>query len=105
MRGQLVCARMKHEHAARTSTRPHSNGIRAASQRTGGELELVGRLQVGIAGGAVGGGVVLEVEEKGEHLSDALWCGSLGFIPFRNFSIFRVAKKDFLFSVRKAVQK
>ena len=33
----------------------------------GGELELVGRLQVGIAGGAVGGGVVLEVEEKGEH--------------------------------------
>jgi len=33
----------------------------------GGELELVGRLQVGIAGRAVGGGVILEVEEKGEH--------------------------------------
>ncbi len=33
----------------------------------GGELELVGRLQVGIAGGAVGGGVILEVEKKGEH--------------------------------------
>ena len=32
-------------------------------------LELVGRLQVGIAGGAVGGGIVLEVEEKGEHLA------------------------------------
>ncbi len=33
-----------------------------------GELELVGSLQVGIAGGAVGGGVILKVEEKGEHL-------------------------------------
>ena len=31
-------------------------------------LELVGGLQVGIAGGAVGGGVILEVEKKGEHL-------------------------------------
>jgi hypothetical protein len=35
-----------------------------------GELELVGSLQVGIAGGAVGGGVVLKVEEKGEHLHE-----------------------------------
>ena len=59
-----------YEHAARTSTRPQPNGKRAASQRTGGELELVGRLPVGIAGGAVGGGVVLEVEEKGEHCDD-----------------------------------
>jgi hypothetical protein len=36
-----------------------------------GELELVGSLQVGIAGGAVGGGVILEVEKKGEHLRRA----------------------------------
>ena len=33
----------------------------------GGELELVGGLEVGVAGGAVGGGVILEVEKKGEH--------------------------------------
>merc|ERR1719199_645352 len=37
----------------------------------GGELELVGRLQVGIAGRAVGGGVILEVEEKGEHCKES----------------------------------
>ena len=30
--------------------------------RAGGELELVGGLQVGIAGGAVGGGVILQKE-------------------------------------------
>jgi len=42
-------------------------GVTGSLVGAGGELELVGRLQVGIAGGAVGGGVVLEVEEKGEH--------------------------------------
>ena len=31
-------------------------------------VRTVGGLQVGIAGGAVGGGVVTEVEEEGEHL-------------------------------------
>ena len=30
-------------------------------------LRTVGRLEVGVAGRAVGGGVVLEVEEKSEH--------------------------------------
>ena len=43
-------------------------GVTGSLVGAGGELELVGRLQVGIAGGAVGGGVVLEVEEKGEHV-------------------------------------
>ena len=52
-----------------------------------GELELVGRLQVGIAGGAVGGGVVLEVEEKGEHLSDA-YCKLAGRIYSRGPRLF-----------------
>ena len=33
----------------------------------GGELELVGRLQVGITGRPVGGGVILKVEKEGEH--------------------------------------
>ncbi len=42
-------------------------GVTGSLVRAGGELELVGRLQVGVAGRAVGGGVVLEVEEKGEH--------------------------------------
>ena len=42
-------------------------GVTGSLVGAGGELELVGRLQVGIAGGAVGGGVVLEVEKKGEH--------------------------------------
>jgi hypothetical protein len=31
---------------------------------------VTGGHEVGVAGGAVGGGVVLEVEKKGEHLSD-----------------------------------
>jgi hypothetical protein len=35
--------------------------------RTGGELELIGSLEVGIAGGAVGGGVITEIEHEGEH--------------------------------------
>ena len=35
--------------------------------RASGELELVGGLEVGIAGGAVGGGVILEVEKESEH--------------------------------------
>ena len=43
-------------------------GVTGRLVGAGGELELVGRLEVGVAGGAVGGGVVLEVEEKGEHL-------------------------------------
>lgn len=34
---------------------------------TGGELELVGGLQVGITGRPVGGSVILKVEKKGEH--------------------------------------
>jgi len=45
-------------------------GVTGSLVGAGGELELVGRLQVGIAGGAVGGGVVLEVEEKGEHCGE-----------------------------------
>ena len=44
-------------------------GVTGSLVRAGGELELVGSLQVGIAGGAVGGGVILEVEKKGEHFS------------------------------------
>ena len=42
-------------------------GVTGGLVGASGELELVGRLQVGIAGGAVGGGVVFEVEKKGEH--------------------------------------
>ncbi len=42
-------------------------GVTGSLVGAGGELELVGRLQAGIAGGAVGGGVVLEVDEKSEH--------------------------------------
>jgi hypothetical protein len=38
-----------------------------AGSLVGAGGELAGRLQVGIAGGAVGGGVVLEAEQKGEH--------------------------------------
>ena len=34
-------------------------GVTGSLVGAGGELELVGRLQVGIAGGAVGGGVIL----------------------------------------------
>jgi len=30
-------------------------------------LRTIGSLEVGITGGAVGGGVILEVEQKGEH--------------------------------------
>jgi hypothetical protein len=43
-------------------------GVTGGLVRAGGELELVGGLQVGIAGGAVGGSVVTEVEEESEHL-------------------------------------
>ena len=87
MRGQLGRARKTHEHTAsdRAGIQQHTDAPAAkrqarASQRTGGELELVGRLQVGVAGGAVGGGVVLEVEEKGEHLSDELVARHPGFL-------------------------
>ena len=43
-------------------------GVTGSLVRAGGELELVGGLEVGIAGGAVGGGVVTEIEEESEHL-------------------------------------
>ena len=42
-------------------------GVTGSLVRAGGELELVGGLEVGIAGGAVGGGVILEVEKESEH--------------------------------------
>jgi hypothetical protein len=42
-------------------------GIASSLVRASGELELVGGLEVGIAGGAVGGGVILEVEKESEH--------------------------------------
>ena len=74
MRGQLGRARKTHEHTAsdRAGIQQHTDAPAAkrqarASQRTGGELELVGGLQVGITGRAVGGGVILEVEKEGEH--------------------------------------
>jgi len=38
-------------------------GVTGRLVGAGGELQFVGRLEVGVAGGAVGGGVVLEVEE------------------------------------------
>ena len=38
--------------------------------RASGELELIGGLEVGIAGGAVGGGVILEVEKESEHFCE-----------------------------------
>jgi hypothetical protein len=74
MRGQLGCARKTHEHTAsdRAGIQQHNDAPAAkrqarASQRTGGQLELVGSLEVGVAGLAVGTGVVLEVEKLGEH--------------------------------------
>ena len=42
-------------------------GVAGSLVRAGGELELVGGLEVGIAGGAVGGGVILEIEKESEH--------------------------------------
>ena len=39
-------------------------GVAGRLVRAGGELELVGRLQVGVAGGAVGGGVVLRSKRR-----------------------------------------
>ena len=42
-------------------------GVTGSLVRASGELELVGGLEVGIAGGAVGGGVILEVEKESEH--------------------------------------
>ena len=42
-------------------------GVTGSLVRASGELELVGGLEVGIAGGAVGGGVILEVEQESEH--------------------------------------
>jgi hypothetical protein len=42
-------------------------GVTGSLVGASGELELVGGLKVGVAGGAVGGGVVLKIEEKGEH--------------------------------------
>ena len=41
--------------------------VRRGRKTSSRSLLTVGRLQVGIAGGAVGGGVVLEVEKKSEH--------------------------------------
>jgi hypothetical protein len=42
-------------------------GVTGSLVRAGGELELVGSLEVGIAGGAVGGGVIL----KGQYREKA----------------------------------
>ena len=42
-------------------------GVTGSLVRAGGELELVGSLQVGIAGGAVGGGLILKIEKESEH--------------------------------------
>ncbi len=42
-------------------------GVTGSLVRASGELELVGGLEVSIAGGAVGGGVILKIEQKGEH--------------------------------------
>jgi hypothetical protein len=42
-------------------------GVTGSLVRASGELELVGGLEVSIAGGAVGGGVILKIEKKGEH--------------------------------------
>ena len=44
-------------------------GITSSLVRASSELELVGGLEVGIAGGAVGGSVILEIEKKGKHCS------------------------------------
>ena len=43
-------------------------GIAGSLVRAGGELELVGSLEVGVAGLAVGAGVILEVEKLADHL-------------------------------------
>ena len=45
-------------------------GVTGSLVRASGELELVGGLEVGIAGGAVGGGVILEVEKESEHFCE-----------------------------------
>ena len=64
-------------------------GIAGSLVGAGGELELVGRLQVGIAGGAVGGSVVTEVEEESEHLitkklEPPRYSINLGYISYVN---------------------
>jgi hypothetical protein len=41
-------------------------GVTGSLVRAGGELELVGGLEVGIAGGAVGGGVILRNSNQKE---------------------------------------
>jgi hypothetical protein len=41
-------------------------GVTGSLVGAGGELELVGRLEVGVAGGAVGGGVIL-CEKTGDR--------------------------------------
>jgi hypothetical protein len=46
-------------------------GIAGSLVRAGGELELVGSLEVGVAGLAVGAGVILEVEKLADHLQDS----------------------------------
>jgi hypothetical protein len=43
-------------------------GIAGSLVGAGGELELVGSLEVGVTGLAVGSGVILEVEQLGDHL-------------------------------------
>jgi hypothetical protein len=45
-------------------------GIAGSLVGAGGELELVGSLEVGVTGLAVGSGVVLEVEKLGDHLEE-----------------------------------
>ena len=42
-------------------------GIADSLVRDSGELELVGGLQVGIAGGAIDGGEILKIEHESEH--------------------------------------
>ena len=44
-------------------------GVTGSLVRAGGELELVGGLEVGIAGGAVGGGVILYERQSAREIS------------------------------------
>ena len=53
--------------ATKHTTRAQQPGVTGSPARAGGKLERVGSLEVGVAGLAVGTGVVLEVEKLGEH--------------------------------------
>ena len=80
MIGNRVCAR-KHQMNTRTIVENKDVSRRLARADKNNlqdkeNLQLVGRLEVGVAGGAVGGGVVLEVEEKGKHFSKCLSPGT-----------------------------